>query len=353
MSTNSSQLILQTVARLNKASVTDIVKSLPEPRSRQWISTLLKQLAREGKLIRSQEGKYVYFVLPNKLELIGKRISRRLINKGLDEDIIYDEISSQTPFLSKINEDVRSIITYGFTEMLNNAIEHSQSKSIEVFIEERDNIISFEILDKGIGAFRNIMQKEKLHSELEAIQELLKGKTTTLPHSHTGEGIFFTSKISDMFILDSYEYRLRIDNLLPDTFIEKITAFLGTRVRFEIKKDSNKHLNNLFYQYQAEPGSFSFDKTKVLVKLFKAGSIYISRSQARRLMVNLDKYQNIVLDFEGIETVGQAFADEVFRVFAGKHPQIKIDPINMSEVVRFMVNRVQKPQLSLLSGNNT
>ena len=104
----------------------------------------------------------------------------------------------------------------------------------------------------------------------------------------------------------------------------------------------------MFEEYQSEPGAFSFDKTKVHVKLFAAGTIYISRSQARRLMINLDKFNVIILDFEGIKTVGQAFADEIFRLFVTRHPHIQIQPTNMNEPVEFMVKRVQHAQLPLI-----
>lgn len=339
MSTDSKSILLQTISRLKKASVTDVVKNLPKPLSRQWVSTTLNQLARKGELLRSKSGKYVYYVLPDRADLIAKKISKRLNNKNLHEDIIFSELKSQTPFMQRVKENINSILEYAFTEMLNNAIEHSISKTINVSFEELNGKIAFEVLDSGIGVFKNIQEKIKLNSESEAIGELLKGKTTTLPHSHTGEGIFFTSKIADNFILDSFSYRLKIDNIINDVFVEKIKSFKGTRVRFELKTNSNKHLNDIFIKYQSEPGSHSFDKTKVHVKLYKAGTIYISRSQARRLMTNLNKFKLIILDFKGIKTVGQAFTDEVFRVFKSNNPQIKIEAINMSETVKFMVDR--------------
>ena len=263
-----------------------------------------------------------------------------LIPQWLDQ--VIDQLKKQSLLIQNLSEDLDSIVRFGFTEILNNAIEHSESRSIEVSISEEENTIIFEISDNGIGAFRSIMQKKELTSELEAIQELLKGKTTTLPHSHTGEGIFFTSKIADVFILDSFEYRLRVDNTINDVFIEKIANKLGTKVRFEISKETKKHLDYVFKEYEAEPGSFAFDKTTVHVKLFKAGTIYISRSQARRLMANLEKFKLVILDFEGVKTVGQAFADEVFRVFANKYPNTKIQAVNMLETVEFMVKRAKK-----------
>ena len=73
------------------------------------------------------------------------------------------------------------------------------------------------------------------------------------------------------------------------------------------------------------------------------GTIYVSRSQARRVLNNLDKFKSVILDFDKVPTIGQAFADEIFRVFAQRHPEIEIKAINMNEAVEFMANRVEKP----------
>ena len=48
---------------------------------------------------------------------------------------------------------------------------------------------------------------------------------------------------------------------------------------------------------------------------------------------------DVVLDFQHIRTVGQGFVDEVFRVFQQKHPEIKIESVNTSEDIRFMIER--------------
>ena len=71
------------------------------------------------------------------------------------------------------------------------------------------------------------------------------------------------------------------------------------------------------------------------------GTIYVSRSQARRILSGLEKFNSIMLDFEHVPTVGQAFADEIFRVFKNKHPKIQIDIENTNEAVRFMVERAR------------
>ena len=66
---------------------------------------------------------------------------------------------------------------------------------------------------------------------------------------------------------------------------------------------------------------------------------YISRSEAKKLFLELDKFEKIVLDFEGIKTVGQGFIDEVFRVFQQSHQDINIEYINANEDITFMIKR--------------
>lgn len=346
MTDNTKHQLLLTIGKLGKASVTDIVNALPKRKSRQWVSTLLAQIHTNGEVARARSGRFIFYVLSGQVDLLGKKVSEDIVNNNINEDFIFEKLSNSTSFIKGLPENVNDILRHGFTEMVNNVRDHSKSENLHVSIEETDKNISFEVFDDGIGVFRNVMHRKNLNSEIEAIQEILKGKTTTNPRFHSGEGIFFTSKMSDVFILESFEYRLRVDNTLPDVFIERIDLVKGTRVLFELNKNTKKHLNDVFFEYQAEPDSFAFDKTKVQVKLYKEGTIYISRSQAKRLVANLEKFALIVLDFQGIETVGQAFVDEVFRVFRSSHPDTKIEAVNMSETVNFMVNRVEHPQLN-------
>jgi hypothetical protein len=73
------------------------------------------------------------------------------------------------------------------------------------------------------------------------------------------------------------------------------------------------------------------------------GEALISRSQAKKLTRQFGCFQTVTIDFAGIEDIGQAFADEIFRVFANAHPEIKMVPVNMTRSVKAMVKRVQHP----------
>ena len=69
------------------------------------------------------------------------------------------------------------------------------------------------------------------------------------------------------------------------------------------------------------------------------GSALVSRSQAKRVLARLERFKEVVLDFEGVESVTPAFADEIFRVFAAGHPRVHLMPVNDNEQVRQMIQR--------------
>lgn len=339
---NTRSEILQFAGKHKIFRTSDVVKGLKNNKvSRQQVSFILNDLFKKGLLARQGSGAFVFYALPANANALKKLIRKRLVNNNLKEHEVLDEIKSSSPFLRSLKENVDSIFNYAFSEMLNNAIEHSASKLINVEVENNKDNLAFVVRDFGVGVFRNVMQKRHLNSELEAVQDLLKGKTTTQPQSHSGEGIFFTSKVGDIFILESYNLRLRIDNLIKDVFVEEIPSIKGTLVRFQLSLNSKRHLNDIFKEY-TNPATYAFDKTDVHIKLYTMGTVYVSRSQARRVLTHLDKFKSIVLDFDQVPTIGQAFADEIFRVFANKHPDIQITPININKAVDFMIKRVER-----------
>lgn len=336
---------LEAINKLSKEKITfktsDVVRKLEGKVSRQFVNSIIRNLLSEGKLVKGGSTKNSFYVLPEHASVLETKIKRRLKNMDIKEHEVFASLKQHTAFIDVLKDNVQSILEYAFTEMLNNAIEHSGSDFVEVEIGKLGDRVHFIINDFGIGVFRNVMKKRGLQSELEAIQDLLKGKVTTQPRAHSGEGIFFTSKAADIFVLESFGYRLRIDNVINDIFVEELKPKKnGTRVIFAISVDSKKHLIDIFHKFQSTSDTYAFDKTEVHVRLYTMGTIYISRSQARRVLHDLEKFKLVTLDFDRVPTIGQAFADEIFRVFKIKHPEIQVRPINMNETVRFMIERV-------------
>jgi anti-sigma regulatory factor (Ser/Thr protein kinase) len=316
--------------------------------SRQYVNMVMSDLIARGEVVKVGGTRNAFYIsqeyISKNPDVVPTVFKKTYKNQSLEEHKVLLEIEERFFKLAQLPENVKSIFTFAFSEMFNNAIEHSQSKLIEVEVAVQKNELSFTVNDSGVGVFRNIMKKKNLESEIHAIQDLLKGKTTTMPKSHSGEGIFFTSKSSDMFTLDSFGYRLDISTIRDDVSINRTSLKKrGTRVFFRIDSRSNRHLNDVFKKYTnlTDESDYGFDKTEIRVKLYTAGGIHVSRSQARRVLAGLEKFKIILFDYEQVPLVGQAFADEIYRVFQELHPSIRLENENMNEGVRFMVERAR------------
>ena len=333
-------LILKKLKRKKEIKVSEIVKETGF--SRAYINRFFQLLKNEGKIILLGRANKARYVLAKK-ETISRAkklilgVRKILLNKNLSEDSALDEIKRDSGIFLDLPRKVSDIVDYAFSEMLNNAIEHSKSKKIEIQMRRNNTEVTFSVRDFGVGIFNNIIKKKKLKDELEAIQDLLKGKQTTAPGKHTGEGIFFTSKVADSLTIQSSAKKLIFNNILDDIFVREIKKIKGTKVSFMVSVKSKTSLGNVFKKYSE--GAFTFNKTITRVFLYKLDSIFISRSQARRILSGLEKFKSIVLDFRKVDTVGQAFADEIFRVWQNRHRNIKIGYVNASKNIVFMIKR--------------
>lgn len=310
--------------------------------SRAYAQRFLKNLADDGAIIRVGKANQAHYVPASKkgaVPIMPARVRKILKNKGLAEDRVLSAIKDESSIFQGISGNVSSIVDYAFTEMLNNAIEHSASDKIDVVIIKTSTDIRFTVADWGIGIFNNIMKKKRLASTMDAIQDLLKGKETTAPEAHSGEGIFFTSKIADQLIIKSFQKKIFFDNAAQDIYIKDIQSTRGTRVEFVLGLKSKKTLTNLFNQYTDE--SFQFSKTGVKVKLYHQNVDYVSRSQARRILAGLEKFKTVAFDFKDVATVGQAFADEIFRVWLSTHKDVKLAVKNANENILLMIRRAK------------
>jgi hypothetical protein len=115
----------------------------------------------------------------------------------------------------------------------------------------------------------------------------------------------------------------------------------GTTIVLRLENDCVRTTKSVFDEFAPpDESDYSFSKTIVPVKLAKhEGEKLVSRSQAKRLVMRFEKFETVVLDFEGVEDIGQAFSDEVFRVFAKAHPSVKLIPRNTTAAVQSMIAR--------------
>jgi anti-sigma regulatory factor (Ser/Thr protein kinase) len=305
--------------------------------SRQALNVHLRSLINAGTVLKAGSTRSSYYFLPgNTLET--HHYKKTFTLSGLDESRVYQQLAIILNLKQSLSENQESIVNYAFTEMLNNAIDHSKALKCHVQVSLDAAQLKFEILDNGIGVFESIASKLLLEDEHAAMIELIKGKTTTMPEAHSGEGIFFSSKAADKFALRSHAIEIEWDRALDDVFVSKPRFQKGTRVSFLLRRDSKTKLENVFSKFAPEEYDFQFQKTKVMIKLLKKD--YISRSEAKRLLVNLEKFREVELDFKSVKQLGQGFADEVFRIFVEKNPQLIINASNTNPAIQAMIDHV-------------
>lgn len=271
-----------------------------------------------------------------------RRVHKQYALKGLEEDVAWSK--DFRPYLSLV-PNVLSIAHHGFTEMLNNAVDHSDGHRVAVHIEQDQTRLRIIIGDDGVGIFQKITQALDLPDPRLALLELSKGKFTTDPAHHSGEGVFFTSRMFDDYHIDANGLRFthhashHRDRLDP-TGVSKD----GTWVVMSIELDSQRTTTEVFQMFMNVPDDFDFSKTIVPMRLAQIGDEQlISRSQAKRLIARFDRFKTVVLDFTDVESIGQAFADELFRVYALAHPQVELLPMHMTEQVERMWLRAIGP----------
>jgi anti-sigma regulatory factor (Ser/Thr protein kinase)/biotin operon repressor len=260
-----------------------------------------------------------------------------------EEDEVWSAQMVELEPMRSLGRRAHDIHQYAFTEMLNNAIEHSEGTTAQVRIREIADGLEVSVHDDGIGAFTKIARETGMPPD-EVVGELSKGKLTSDPSRHTGEGIFFTSKAVARFVLESDGKAYVVEGGLdePDWAIGPSRVKRGTRVTWDIPGDPPHPLNEVFGRF-APDDSFEFSRTATHVGLFSGSRSLISRSEARRLAKRLEGFDVVTIDFSGIELVGQGFADELFRVWAWQHPDITLVPVNAGPEVAQMIERVRAP----------
>lgn len=304
--------------------------------SRQAVSKHLQKLVAEGSLRQSGNTRNrVYQLVP-----LEDWVSSYPLNPDLQEDLVWTK--DIRPALGNLPENVMNIWHHGFTEMFNNAIDHSAGAHVVVRIRKTAASTEMLLSDDGVGIFRKIQREKNLLDERHALLELSKGKLTTDPKRHSGEGIFFTSRMFDAFqILSGSTYFSHKLGEPSDWLSERVSPEDdGTAVFMTLQNHTSRTTRKIFDQFTSGE-DFGFSKTIVPVRLAQYGDdLLVSRSQARRLLARVEMFKTVFFDFKAVESIGQAFADEVFRVFALAHPDIELLTVNANSAVKRMIAHV-------------
>ena len=121
--------------------------------------------------------------------------------------------------------------------------------------------------------------------------------------------------------------------------MEPESATSGTAVWMRISNHTSRSVRKIFAKFTSGDENV-FNKTLVPVRMAQYGDEkLISRSQAKRMLIRVERFKVVIFDFTGVDAIGQAFADEVFRVFDRQHPEIELTAVKANAAVRQMIDR--------------
>jgi anti-sigma regulatory factor (Ser/Thr protein kinase) len=294
------------------------------------------------------------------LEASGTTRGRKYVLKPLIEDGFEFQVPELeehmvwrqkiAPLLKDESKNVIELFEYGVQEMVNNVIEHSRSETCNIYFRKTAAEIQIIVRDFGVGIFKKIAEECRLSDQREAILELAKGKMTTDPSHHAGEGVFFTSRMFTDFsihaghlnFLHQIDHDGHHDDWLIETEMENRVR-VGTGVILRLDPSVKHTTQDIFAKFdEDDDGARRFVRTHVPVRLAQYGNEQlVSRSQARRVLSRFNRFSEVMLDFKGVPSIGQAFADEIFRVFKDEHPEIEVLAARTSPQVRKMIEHAR------------
>ena len=237
---------------------------------------------------------------------------------------------------------LQRMVQHSFCELLNNAIEHSAGTQVTVSLRQTASHAQLLVSDNGRGLFRQIADTFAIDDARLAMLELSKGKLTSQPDRHSGQGLYFTVKLADVFDLRANAHAFQQRSWDSAGWLpQRALSQEGTSVYAAFALDTSRTLDGVRRAHSVDGTGYSFDRTIVPVRLAGGAAAGLeSRAQARRIALRLEGFRRAELDFSGVTDVGHAFADELLRVLPAQRPALQMVPVNLAPAVAAMLHGI-------------
>ena len=270
-----------------------------------------------------------------------RQVVKRYALAGLQEDLPWSR--DYAPFFA-LPIEVQRMTQHAFGELLNNAIDHSGGTSVTVSLRQTPSHVQLLVSDDGCGVFDQLSRSFSLDDPALAMLELSKGKLTSQPARHAGRGLFFTSRLADMFDLHANETAFQHREWEGNGWRPgRALKHQGTSVYAAIALDTTRTLDSVLHAHSLDGAGFGFERTVVPLRLMATPLAGLdSRAQARRVAARLNAFRRAEMDFDGVDSIGHSFADELFRVMSPELADVDLVPLNASPAVAAMIESVRK-----------
>jgi hypothetical protein len=315
---------------------TDIVKTVAQKFaiSRQAAARHIKILVTQGDLeTEGNTSGRIYH--PSKGRIV--EWAYVIASQPEEESVWKEDI---LPLLKSLPDNVLELWHYCFAKIFNNGVDHSGGTTIRVQIIQQRTRTTINISDNGIGLFQNIKSKLHLDDHQHAALELSKVNLSAKP-DNPGLNIFLASKMADHFTIISgkvafaHQYGIAWDWAL-NMSDEEVP---GTLISIIIENNTPRTASRILKEYGSlKTGNNAPPKICRPVRLVQySAEALFSRTQARRVLAHIDRFEIAVLDFLSVDTIGPAFADQIFSVFSSEHPEIRLLYCNANKQVEAVI----------------
>ena len=272
-----------------------------------------------------------------------RQVARSYTLFGLQEDLPWQR--DFAPHFA-LPPAVARMVQHGFTELVNNAADHSGGSSVTVSLRQTPSHVQLLVSDDGCGVFDKICAAFDIQDAQHAMLELSKGRLTSQPAQHTGRGLFFSAQLADVF--DIHANNTAFQRRAWETNGWKVGKPLprqGSSIYMAIALDSKRTLDQVLEAWSIDGNGIEFDQTTIALCLLAGpGQPLETRAQARRVVARLPTFKRVEISFEGVTDVGHGFVDELFRVFGRAHPEVELVPTAMTARTAALVRSARATQ---------
>ena len=121
------------------------------------------------------------------------------------------------------------------------------------------------VSDDGRGVFDKLQETFDLNDPQQAMLELSKGKLTSEPARHTGRGLFFTSRLADVFDLHANAAAFQRRDWMAHTGsgwkAARPMKRQGTSVFFGMALDTPRTLESVLNAHSVDGHGVGFERT--------------------------------------------------------------------------------------------
>ena len=210
-----------------------------------------------------------------------RQVVRRYELPNVEEDLAWSR--DFAPYFA-LPDAVLRLARHAFTELVNNAAEHSGGSQVTVSMRQTPTNMQLLVSDDGCGLFARLGTSHHLETPALAMLELGKGRLTSQPSRHTGRGLYFTARVADVLDLHANDAAFQHRGWQPHHWQPvRPAARGGTSVFVAFSLDTARCLDAEMRAHSLDGAGYGFERTRVALSLLgDAQQGLESRAQARR-----------------------------------------------------------------------